>query len=547
MPVTDIGIYMIIAIVAMAISMAIIPVMMRMAPVIGMVDKPDERKIHQTSVPRVGGVGIVIGLIVPLLIWLPLDSFGMSLLFGCAVLLLFGAWDDAKNLGPFVKFLGQVIAAAAVVYFGDVYIFHLPFMITTEVPAAVGKPITVIAIVGMINALNLSDGLDGLAGGEALISLIGVGYMAYHYQGDIAVVVAAATIGGIFGFLRFNSHPARVFMGDSGSQTLGYILGVLVVYLSQNVNPVISPAVPILLLGLPLIDALVVFYMRARRGDSLVVAAKDHLHHRLLALGFYHYESVVIIYTVQVLLVVTGILIPYESDGVLLGVYLAICGLLFLAITTGERRGWRIHDAQPGESAFLGVGLGKFRKILNVPHQFLEVGLMMFLIASVVMANSIPVDFSMLSIVFLVLLAAIAVTGKPAFFLYRLILFVTLGFSVYLVTNFPPAWLNEEIYLVYLFFIPMMLAAFTAVRLTADGRFRITPLDYLVIVIALATGLSPEARSGSTSLVWMGIQLIILFYAAEVLIQSIGGIFNRLTAVVTVTLVLIAIRGFAAM
>ena len=118
-------------------------------------------------------------------------------------------------------------------------------------------------------------------------------------------------------------------MGDTGSQTLGFVLAVLAVYLTQQVNPLISPVVALLLLGLPVIDSIVVFSLRARRGDSLVVAAKDHLHHRLLALGFYHYESVIIIYSIQLILIFSAALLPYESDLLLFSIYLGIIRISF--------------------------------------------------------------------------------------------------------------------------------------------------------------------------------------------------------------------------
>ena len=167
----DISFYFLMAIMAMAVCMAIIPIMIRIAPYIGMVDSPDSRKVHSVAIPRSGGIGIVVGILIPLIIWLDHSPFSISLILGCLVLLIFGAWDDAKNIRPMFKFIGQFIAAILVVYYGDIYVFHFPFMGLEEVPEYIGKPFTVIAIVGMINALNLSDGLDGLAGGEALISL----------------------------------------------------------------------------------------------------------------------------------------------------------------------------------------------------------------------------------------------------------------------------------------------------------------------------------------------------------------------------------------
>lgn len=133
---------------------------------LGMMDKPDPRKVHALPIPRVGGVGIVIGLMIPVAFWLSATPFVISFLVGCLVLLVFGSWDDSVDLGPIVKFVGQFVAAAVVVYYGEVYVSHFPFTEAGSIPAGFGKAFTVFAIVGMINALNLSDGLDGLAGGR---------------------------------------------------------------------------------------------------------------------------------------------------------------------------------------------------------------------------------------------------------------------------------------------------------------------------------------------------------------------------------------------
>ena len=266
---------MLIAIVAMAISMAVTPVMMRYAVKLGMVDKPDPRKIHSVPIPRVGGVGLVIGSLVPMMIWLQGSDLVNAYLFGSVVLLAFGVWDDMKELGHYVKFIGQFVAVIAVVYYGDLYVEHFPYMGLDTIPASFGKPFTVIAIVGVINALNHSDGLDGLAGGESLLSFGAVGYLAYLYGGLDVLIMACAVIGGVFGFLRFNSHPAKVFMGDGGSQYIGYTLAVLVVMLTQRVNPVMSPAVALLLIGLPIADILAVFFLRAKGGMNLFRATKN--------------------------------------------------------------------------------------------------------------------------------------------------------------------------------------------------------------------------------------------------------------------------------
>lgn len=536
----DIGFFLLMAIMSMAICMAIIPVMMRLAPHIGMVDKPDARKVHSVSIPRSGGVGIVIGLLVPLLIWLDATRYSLSLLIGCSILLVFGVWDDAKNIRPAYKFIGQIIAALVVVYYGDIYVVNLPFLELEEVPAFIGKPFTVIAIVGMINALNLSDGLDGLAGGEALISLIAIAYLAYQFEGFMAITVAAATIGGIFGFLRFNSHPARIFMGDTGSQTLGFILAVLVVYLTQQVNPVVSPVIALLLLGLPVVDSLVVFYLRAKRGDSLVVAAKDHLHHRLLSLGFHHYETVVIIYSFQTAMVFLGVLLPYESDLLLMALYFLMSIFLFVLLTYGEKSNWSAHNYVTKSSTYISSLLKLNHKIRAVPVRLLKAGLSLFIIASAITITEVPIDFSFSSLILLVAVAGSRLFGDT---LYRLVIFVTIGFSVYLLSSYPPEWLLEEIGLVYLYFIMMTVIVFIATRISIVNHFQITPLDYLVVIIVVIALIAPGLEHGTTSLAWLVVQIIILFYACELVIQNMKSQSNSLTGAVGLSLALIAYRG----
>lgn len=536
----ELGFYLFIAITSMALCMAIIPIMMRIAPYVGMVDHPDQRKVHTAATPKSGGIGIVIGLLVPLLIWLDASLFNTSLIISCSLMLLFGALDDVFTMRPIFKFIGQVIAAITVVYYGDLYVFHFPFLAFEEIPETIGKPFTVFAIVGMVNALNLSDGLDGLAGGEALISLAAMAYLAYQFDGAIVIAVAAATIGGIFGFLRFNSHPARIFMGDAGSQTLGFILAVMAVYLTQRVNSLISPVVALLLLGLPIIDSMVVFYLRARRGDSLVVAAKDHLHHRLLSLGFFHYESVMIIYSLQLILVVSAILLPYESDMVLLSIYCAVGLLVFSVQIFSEKITWRAHENESDSSVFLLSNFNKYDYLTIIPYRILEAGLSFFVVSAAVMSIEVPIDFGLSSLALLIAVIASKWFGDN---LYRLVMFVTIGFSIYLLATYPPEWLLEQTSLVYLFFITMTVVSSITVRLAVKNQFQITPLDYLVVIMAIIVSTIPGIEHGASSMVWMIVQMIILFYACELVIQNMKRRLNSFTAAAGLALALIAFRG----
>lgn len=536
----NLGIYMLIAIVSMVISMVITPVMMRYAALLGMMDKPDPRKVHALPIPRVGGVGIVIGLMIPVAFWLSATPFVISFLVGCLVLLVFGSWDDSVDLGPIVKFVGQFVAAAVVVYYGEVYVSHFPFTEAGSIPAGFGKAFTVFAIVGMINALNLSDGLDGLAGGEALISLLAIGFLLYLYNGYMAIVIVAATVGGVFGFLRFNSHPARVFMGDGGSQSLGFVLAVLVVYLSQVVNPAMSPVIPLLLLGLPVVDALVVFLIRARRGVSLFYPTNDHLHHRLLARGFHHYESVVIIYSLQILFAVAAITFPYESDALILTGYLVACGIIFLGLYYLERIGWEFDRKAVSRERALWHRIKNDDALMKLPQRTLAAGISILVIYAGFMSTSVPFDFGVAAFVLLALLLMV-IFGLLGEFLYRLVIFVTVGLSVYLLNEYSPEWVTGQKILIYAYYAILMLATAVSVRI-ADSRFQVTTLDYLVVMLMLIIGF--EAGSGlEASLVWLIIQMVILFYACEVIIQSHRGKQKGLLGAIFVALLMIAFRS----
>ncbi|VAW50101.1 Undecaprenyl-phosphate alpha-N-acetylglucosaminyl 1-phosphate transferase [hydrothermal vent metagenome] len=537
------GIYLLIAMVAMAISMAVVPLMMRIAPAIGMIDTPDSRKVHSEPIPRVGGLGIVIGAMVPMLIWLPFTDLAISIFLGAIILLVFGTWDDIAELGHYVKFIGQFAAACIVVYYGDLYVSHFPLYNYETISESVGRPFTVIAIVGMINAINHSDGLDGLAGGESLISLSVITYLAFIFDSSLMLVISAATIGGIFGFLRFNSHPARVFMGDAGSQFLGFILAILVVILMQQVNSALSPSIAILLLGLPIVDILAVFFLRAKHKMNLFKATRNHIHHRLLDIGFLHYESVMFIYTVQFVLVISAVFLMYENDVLGLLYYLAICLSVFVFLTVSERRGFKVHNNGSGSRDLLTVALSRYPHLEDLPMKAIEAGLSLFIVASALVVSEVPADFAISSLVLLLLLVLILLTNLLGYQLYRLILFVTIGFSIYLLTTYPVDWLSNQIDLIFVYFILMGLMGFVAVKTISGNEFRITPLDYLVIAIALLIEVLPGDNIVRENIIWMIVQMIILFYIAELLIQNMRSRLNRFTGSMILALSLIAYRG----
>jgi UDP-GlcNAc:undecaprenyl-phosphate GlcNAc-1-phosphate transferase len=525
--------------------MAIIPLMVRMAPMLGMIDQPDPRKVHAVPIPRVGGVGIVIGALLPVMLLLPLDQSLTAYLFGAFVLLGFGTWDDSRELGHYVKFIGQFIAVLAVVYYGDVYVTHLPFMGSEPISGMVGRPFTVIAMVGMINAINHSDGLDGLAGGESLMSLLCIAWLSWISGGTTATIVALATVGGLLGFLRFNTHPARIFMGDGGSQFLGFTLGYLAVVLTQDVNPALSPALPLLMLGLPIADIIAVFAQRIYQKMNWFRASRNHIHHRLLDLGFRHHESVVIVYSVQALLVLCAVTMPYESDSLLTGIYLAVVAVLFIVLYVAERS--NLHVRGKSDEATLDVVIETTMRnpwFRNIPYGVIFYGISAFLLAGALVATDIPVDFTIAAAILFVLLLLRLVAGYSAKVLpLRMLLYVTIIFVVYLLNTYQPAYLSGADLVTYTYFGILVVAIGLSIRFMNGGNFNVTPTDYLVVLALLVLIVLASKHAVDSGITAIALKSIILFYGCELVLNRMKRRWNIFTVSALLSLLMIAVRG----
>jgi UDP-GlcNAc:undecaprenyl-phosphate GlcNAc-1-phosphate transferase len=530
---------------ALVLSMAIIPLMIRLAPRLGMLDHPDSRKVHALPIPRVGGAGIVTGTLVPLLLWAPLDTGTRAYIFGSLTLLVFGVWDDSRNLNPYLKFVGQIIAASAIVFYADIYIASLPFMDMELLPEYVAKPFTVFAIVGMINALNVSDGLDGLAGGLSILSLSCIAYMAYLAEGFGVITIVVATLGGVLGFLRYNTHPARVFMGDTGSQFLGFTLAFLAILFTQKINPAVSPSLALLFLGLPIIDILAVIVQRVHYGISPLAATKHHLHHRLLEFGFDHYEAVVMIYVIQALFVASAVPFSYESDWLIMSLYLGVSGLIYLALYVAIRRHWRAHQTHAVSWLTKTINAVKQHKLfIMIPTRFVAFSIPIFFVATSLMAVYVPRDFSLIS-VFLLVIMLIFILGQASSnsIVVQVINYVTAAFVVYLETKYFNV-LPVSMELVDLtYFVSLAVAVGMAVRYSGQGEFRTTPTDYLMVFIVLFVGFWLHNLPEKAEIGLIAVKLIVLFYGCEFIITHAQRRWNALNLSAVVSLSVLAVRG----
>ena len=286
---------------ALFICSALVPLMMRLAPRLGLVDQPDQRKVHDNPIPRAGGVAIVLAFFIPVLVWQQDASSFLSLLLGATIIAFFGFLDDRHNLSYQWKFAAQFLAVV-VFLAGDISITKTPFLGLGDLAPWASYPLLALFILGVTNAVNLSDGLDGLAAGASLLSLGFVALIAYSITEYGIALLAVTTMGALTGFLRFNTHPASIFMGDTGSQFLGFMTASLAILMTQSELTPVSPVLAVMIVGLPVLDTLMVMVLRVRSGVSPFRPDKRHMHHQLMAAGLRHYQAVAAIYLLNVIL-----------------------------------------------------------------------------------------------------------------------------------------------------------------------------------------------------------------------------------------------------
>ena len=297
MNITD---FVLIGFVALILTLLLTPLSMRLAFAVGAIDIPGERKLHDGNIPTLGGLAFSIAFAISCLIFLPVNSIISGLLIGLVIIMITGLADDIWHIRPVLKFSGEIIASLVFILFGGTELTGFGDLIGI---GSIGTgiyavPITVFCMVGVINALNMSDGLDGLAGGMSAIACIFLGYFSLQSGQWLNLALSVALFGCLIGFLYFNFYPAKIFMGDTGSLVLGYILSSICV-LSQKLDADI-PVAPIsmaLILALPIADALWVMTNRMCRGKSPFTPDNSHLHHRVLGLNLSHLAVVAIFYT----------------------------------------------------------------------------------------------------------------------------------------------------------------------------------------------------------------------------------------------------------
>ena len=301
--------------VAFAISLAATPVVKGIAYKIGAIDVPsDERRVHKQPIPRLGGLAIFYGFLIALLCFAsPVDEQLRGIIIGSLIIVGVGIIDDVKQLKALVKLAAQILAAAIVVV-------HNVRITAISVPASIidggvlhlgifSIPVTMVWIIVVTNAVNLIDGLDGLAVGVSSIASFSLFFIAILGGEESVAIISAALAGGCLGFLPYNFNPAKIFMGDTGSQFLGYMLSVICIQGLFKGYVIISFIIPLLILGLPLFDTIFAIVRRAWNHKPIMGADRGHLHHRLLDNGFSQKETVAILYVIASVLGLSAVLV----------------------------------------------------------------------------------------------------------------------------------------------------------------------------------------------------------------------------------------------
>jgi UDP-GlcNAc:undecaprenyl-phosphate GlcNAc-1-phosphate transferase len=512
-------------------------------------DLPNERKVHCDPIPRIGGVVMAMGAFASIIIWAPLNKFVMATLVGSGILVVFGFIDDVKGIGFKSKFVGQIIAALVVVLYGELKIQTLSVFTPNGflLPDWFSIPFTVLVIVAVTNAINLSDGLDGLAGGITLLTFLCIGYLSFQDQFQVIEVISVAMVGAIFGLLRYNTHPATVFMGDAGSQLLGFAAITLSLALTRESSQT-SIILTLFMMGIPIIDTLCVIVQRIFKGQSPFVADKNHLHHKLMDIGLFHSESVLIIYLMHAILLCLGFIFRSYSPWFLMAFYVSYSGLIIISIFIASAGGWRIkryHFIDKFIKKQLRV-LREENAIIKFSFRAVEIGFIFILLFSCFLPQHINIFFSLFAIAFLgIIVIAWLIKKTWATNIIEVSIFLMIPFLIYLGQSDAIYLANTALEKAYTYsFGLLIICVLLTLKFSRRRGFRSTPMDFIILFVALVVPNLPDERIQAWQMGLVAAKIVVLFFTYEVLKGELRLDTQRLGITGVLALMVIGIRGF---
>lgn len=327
----------VIVLVTFLASALLVPFVIKVAKHANAMDIPNARKAHSKPMPRMGGLAIFGAFLLGYMLFARTSVQMLSILIGGFIIVLTGIFDDIKPISAKVKFILQIVAACVIVFFGNIVLNHVDaFGINIDFPVPINYFITIIFIVSITNAINLIDGLDGLASGVSSIYFATIAIIAFiiNKMQGLDTILSLIMLGSTLGFLLHNFHPAKIFMGDTGSLFLGFTISVIAL-LGFKGATLTSLIIPLLILAIPIFDTALAIFRRMLKGEKVTAPDKDHFHHQLLKMKFGVRTTVLVIYCINILFAAVSILFVLGDSKIAMAIYVVLMLLLlFLVLKT---------------------------------------------------------------------------------------------------------------------------------------------------------------------------------------------------------------------
>lgn len=324
----------VIVLVTFLTSLILVPFVKKIAIYIGAMDEPNARKIHKVAMPRLGGLAIYISFLFGYILYGQISTQMISILIGSFLLVITGIFDDIKSVPARYKFLVQIVSATIVVVYGKLGFDELTFLgLNFYFPQFVNDILAIFFIVGITNAINLIDGLDGLSSGISAIYFLTIAIIAIilNRMGGLDIILCLIMLGATLGFLCHNFPPAKIFMGDTGSLFLGFMISVIAL-LGYKVTTFTSLLVPVLVLAIPIFDTAFAIIRRILKGQNIAVADKEHFHHQLLKMKYSPVASILIIYAIDIIFAAVSIFYILGDNQIAIAIYVVLMILLLFII-----------------------------------------------------------------------------------------------------------------------------------------------------------------------------------------------------------------------
>ncbi|MEM6483720.1 MAG: MraY family glycosyltransferase [Pseudomonadota bacterium] len=504
---------------ALGAALVMIPLLIRYSARIGLVDDAtgDARKIHTGQMPRSGGLGIVVASALAVLLVLPATTGLLSFLAAALVVIAFGLLDDVVAMKPLQKVAGQSLGVL-IAMGGGMVISDVPLL--GHAPEWFSYPMTFIFVLAVINGVNFSDGMDGLAAGTTLMSLMLLFVLAVEAGHVEVAAVSLSVSAAVLGFLRFNTHPATIFMGDAGSQFLGFVVAWLAIALSQSDVTPMTTFMPLLILGIPVIDILQVVPVRVYKKLPLPGPDKEHFHHQIAKLGLFPYETVSVVYALQAILLAAAYLMRFLDDIHVLVFFVAFTAIVLGGGLVAHVYGWRVRSVAEVTSRRRRNRLFRAISVLH-PYtgKFFGVAVHLILTASALFSSSLAATVAIIG--FVVGLLSLVVyqmdVDRLRAFVPRITSYLACAILVYGLTSSPViAGFN---FALDLGFLALAFFLAVAIRITRRSYFWITPQDLLVLLfIGMLAPQLPINPGQGVEIGDLVFRTVVLLYASEYLL-----------------------------